>query len=297
MLKSWQFRLAPVPAAAFDTPATFRNRGSDRYLLPPSPRLSRMQVIGVTGPSDSGKTTLVERLAARLADRGAVATVKHMTHAPDVDTEGKDTARHRGAGAGTTYGITDEEGWFATGERLGLVDALERLAPAHEYALVEGYGFAALPRVALDGRPVDDGDRWGRIVASGDGVDDVDVAELAATVDDLAPFETLASLRARATADAGGRPVVCARATVDAPPGNADALARVRADLDALDVEGVRDLRTHVQPGILDGPTTALAVATVDRPAAVGEAAAALVDALAGVGDAADVTVTTEGDS
>ncbi|WP_254768477.1 molybdopterin-guanine dinucleotide biosynthesis protein B [Salinilacihabitans rarus] len=255
-----------------------------------------MQVIGVTGPSDSGKTTLVERLAARLADRGTVATVKHMTHAPDVDTEGKDTARHREAGAGTTYGITDEEGWFATGERLGLVDALERLAPAHEYALVEGYGFASLPRVALDGRPVEGDDRWGRIVASGDGVDDVDVAELVTTVDALAPFETLASLRAR-TAAADGRPVVGARATVDASAGSDGALARVSAALDRLDardVAGVRTLRTHVQPGVFEGePATALAVATVDRPDALGGAAAALVDALDGVGDAADVTVTT----
>ena len=96
-----------------------------------------MKLLGVVGPSDSGKTTLVERLADRLTERGSVATVKHLTHAPDIDTDGKDTARHRAAGAETTYGLTDDEGWFATGEDRTLDDTLDALTPEYDYAIVE----------------------------------------------------------------------------------------------------------------------------------------------------------------
>ena len=108
-----------------------------------------MRVIGVVGPSDSGKTTLVERLAERLSGRGRVATVKHLTHAPDVDTDGKDTQRHRSAGAAATYGITDEEGWFATGSDRTLDEILDDLTPDYEYAIVEGFSDARLPQVVL----------------------------------------------------------------------------------------------------------------------------------------------------
>lgn len=153
-----------------------------------------MQVLGVVGPSDSGKTTLVERLATRLVDHGPVATVKHMTHAPDIDTAGKDTARHRAAGATTTYGVTDSEGWFATGTTLSLERALETLAPEFDYALVEGFGFATIPQVELGGR-----EHAGPTVAQAPRADDVDLDAVVQAVDDLVGFETPESLRAAAS--------------------------------------------------------------------------------------------------
>jgi molybdopterin synthase catalytic subunit len=111
-----------------------------------------MDVLAVVGHSETGKTTLVERLVGRLADGRAVGTVKHLTHAPDVDTEGKDTARHRTAGARTTYGVTDVEGWFATGTTVPPARALARLAPDHDVAIVEGYTRSRLPKVVLGDR-------------------------------------------------------------------------------------------------------------------------------------------------
>jgi molybdopterin-guanine dinucleotide biosynthesis adapter protein len=59
-----------------------------------------MNVIGISGFSGSGKTTLVERLIPLLRERGQrVSVVKHAHHSFNIDHEGKDTWRHREAGA------------------------------------------------------------------------------------------------------------------------------------------------------------------------------------------------------
>lgn len=59
-----------------------------------------MNVVGIAGYSGSGKTTLVERLIPALRARGQrVSVVKHAHHKFDIDHVGKDTWRHRAAGA------------------------------------------------------------------------------------------------------------------------------------------------------------------------------------------------------
>lgn len=59
-----------------------------------------MRVIGFSGFSGSGKTTLVEQVITRLRLAGQrVSVVKHAHHAFDIDHEGKDSWRHRQAGA------------------------------------------------------------------------------------------------------------------------------------------------------------------------------------------------------
>lgn len=59
-----------------------------------------MKVFGVTGWKNSGKTGLMERLVAEFSARGfSVSTIKHAHHRFDVDHPGKDSFRHREAGA------------------------------------------------------------------------------------------------------------------------------------------------------------------------------------------------------
>ena len=59
-----------------------------------------MKVVGFAGFSGSGKTTLVEQLIPALRLRGLrVSVVKHAHHSFDIDHPGKDTFRHREAGA------------------------------------------------------------------------------------------------------------------------------------------------------------------------------------------------------
>lgn len=59
-------------------------------------------VISIVGKSESGKTTLIERLIPELKQRSyRIGTVKHAHHGFDMDREGKDSYRHRRAGADT----------------------------------------------------------------------------------------------------------------------------------------------------------------------------------------------------
>lgn len=224
-----------------------------------------MRVLGVVGPSDSGKTTLVERLATRLDERGQVATIKHLTHAPDIDTGGKDTARHRDAGAAATYGLTDEEGWFATGEDRTLDDTLDSLAPAYDYVLVEGFSAAAIPQVVLGGR-----DHAGPELAAAPMADAVDVDSILDAFAATEPYETLESLvqrvkqspdaeRSGAIATFTGR--VRARDAPDDEPTEylefekydgvaEDRMEAIVADLEARD--GVFEVLLHHRTGVVE---------------------------------------------
>ncbi len=66
--------------------------------------------IGIVGAKNSGKTTLVEALVQHFSGRGdLVATVKHSSHTHAFDTPGKDSHRHRQAGAGATMIVSESE--------------------------------------------------------------------------------------------------------------------------------------------------------------------------------------------
>lgn len=59
-------------------------------------------IVSIVGKSNSGKTTLMEKLIAELVRRGyKVATIKHDVHGFEIDREGKDSWRHKKAGAHT----------------------------------------------------------------------------------------------------------------------------------------------------------------------------------------------------
>ena len=159
-----------------------------------------MKVLAIGGPSDSGKTTLVERLAGRLSERGPVGTVKHVDCEVDLDAEGTDTDRHRAAGAARTYGITDGER-IVTGDTLPLEAALDDLAHTCEYALVEGYRGATLPRVVLGAgeKALGSGakDHRGRVLARARSADEVSLPELVDEIEGLSPYVCPATLESR----------------------------------------------------------------------------------------------------
>ncbi len=102
-----------------------------------------MKVYGVTGWKNSGKTTLVERLVADITGRGfAVSTIKHAHHAFDIDHPGKDSHRHRVAGARQVL-VASHARWALMTELRDapepeLADLLAQIAPV-DLVLVEGY--------------------------------------------------------------------------------------------------------------------------------------------------------------
>lgn len=96
--------------------------------------------IGVTGARNAGKTTLIEKLVPQLIARGArVATIKHTNHDHTFDTEGKDSFRHRQAGAGLTVAVSSAElALFAPPDKRYLEGINELIAASFDICLVEG---------------------------------------------------------------------------------------------------------------------------------------------------------------
>ena len=110
-----------------------------------------MRVFGVVGWKNAGKTGLMERLVNEITGRGfTVSTVKHAHHSFDVDHEGKDSYRHRQAGA--TEVLLASANRFALMHELrdedepALEALLAKLAPV-DLVLVEGYKRDRHPKV------------------------------------------------------------------------------------------------------------------------------------------------------
>ena len=102
-----------------------------------------MKVYGIVGWKNAGKTGLMERLVAEITGRGyRVSTVKHAHHAFDLDQPGKDSHRHRAAGAGEVL-LASHQRWallheIGAGPEPGMTELLAKLAPC-DLVLVEGY--------------------------------------------------------------------------------------------------------------------------------------------------------------
>ena len=102
-----------------------------------------MKLFGVVGYKNAGKTGLMERLVAEITKRGLrVSTLKHAHHSFDIDQQGKDSYRHRDAGAhqvllasGTRWALMTE---LRGGDEPPLAELLTRLDPV-DLVLVEGY--------------------------------------------------------------------------------------------------------------------------------------------------------------
>lgn len=110
-----------------------------------------MRVYGVVGYRNAGKTGLMERLVAEITARGfTVSTVKHAHHRVDLDQPGKDSYRHRAAGAREVI-LASSNRWALMHE---LRDApepplemlLTKLTPV-DLVLIEGYKRDAHPKV------------------------------------------------------------------------------------------------------------------------------------------------------
>jgi molybdopterin-guanine dinucleotide biosynthesis protein MobB len=102
-----------------------------------------VKIFGITGWKNTGKTGLVERLVSEITARGfVVSTVKHAHHSFDVDHEGRDSYRHREAGAREVL-LSSGNRWALMHELKGapelpLADLLAKLSPV-DLVLVEGF--------------------------------------------------------------------------------------------------------------------------------------------------------------
>jgi molybdopterin-guanine dinucleotide biosynthesis protein B len=109
-------------------------------------------IISIVGKSDSGKTTLIEKLVPELTRRNyRIATVKHDVHGFEVDREGKDSWRHKKAGAHTVV--------IASPNRVALIrdvekdltleEIREKLIQDVDLILSEGYKKDVQPKIEV----------------------------------------------------------------------------------------------------------------------------------------------------
>ena len=110
-----------------------------------------MKIFGIIGWKNSGKTGLVERLVADLTARGlVVSTVKHAHHNFDVDQPGRDSYRHRHAGAQEVL-LSSNNRWCLMHELRGaaeptLAELLAHLSPC-DLVLVEGFKYDPIDKI------------------------------------------------------------------------------------------------------------------------------------------------------
>src|SRR5246127_2278623 len=112
-----------------------------------------MRIFGLAGWSGSGKTTLLAALIPELVARGfSVSTIKHAHHGFDMDRPGKDSWRHREAGAAQVM-VASNNGWAL----LQTESAENEISPAKlaehmtmvDLILVEGFKEYDIPRIEV----------------------------------------------------------------------------------------------------------------------------------------------------
>jgi molybdopterin-guanine dinucleotide biosynthesis adapter protein len=146
------------------------------------------KVFGITGWKNCGKTTLVVALVDEFVRRGLrVSTVKHAHHAFDIDVPGKDSFRHRAAGA-TEVAVASGARWALMRELRGepepaLGEILARMSPC-DLILVEGFKRDTHPKIEVVRRPCPDAP-----------IADSDMSVLAIATDDPARFPNRRTLR------------------------------------------------------------------------------------------------------
>ena len=138
------------------------NRGADAAKSVTN-SLSNMQnktkVFGVAGYSGSGKTSLIEQVIPRLIKaKLRVSLIKHSHHGFDIDQPGKDSSRHREAGASEVL-IASSQRWVVMHELRGeaepdLSELMAQLSPC-DLVLVEGFKRDPIPKLEVHRKQTD----------------------------------------------------------------------------------------------------------------------------------------------
>jgi molybdopterin-guanine dinucleotide biosynthesis adapter protein len=110
-------------------------------------------IVAFVGRSNSGKTTLIERVIPELVQAGyKVATVKHAGHGFDLDTEGKDSWRHKQAGASSVMVLSKGSmALFAdVTDEMRVEDVRERfLDDTYDLIIAEGWKHEGYPKIVI----------------------------------------------------------------------------------------------------------------------------------------------------
>jgi molybdopterin-guanine dinucleotide biosynthesis protein MobB len=107
-------------------------------------------IVSIVGRSESGKTTLIEKLIPVLSQRGyRIGTIKHTHHAIDIDRSGKDSARHRAAGAETVMLASPGQIAMFKATVSETLDGLIRYFDDVDLLITEGYKRENKPKIEV----------------------------------------------------------------------------------------------------------------------------------------------------
>lgn len=108
------------------------------------------QIVLIVGKSNSGKTTLVEKLIQALKKRRySIGSVKHTHDKFDFDQEGKDSWRHKKAGADATLVITDARVALVRDDDRPCLEKMQDYLSGMDIIIAEGFKTQALPKIEI----------------------------------------------------------------------------------------------------------------------------------------------------
>ena len=107
-------------------------------------------IISVVGKSDSGKTTLIEKLIPELKKRGyRVGTIKHASCGFDIDKKGKDSWRHQMAGADTVIVASSGRIAMVKNDNCETPNCLEKYFHDVDIVITEGFKREGKPKIEI----------------------------------------------------------------------------------------------------------------------------------------------------
>jgi len=107
-------------------------------------------IICIVGRSQSGKTTLIEKLIPALKRRGyRVGTIKHSHHIFDFDKTGKDSWRHKDAGAETVIIASPGKIAMVKNDHQGTLDSMQNFFDDMDLVITEGYKKEKKPKIEV----------------------------------------------------------------------------------------------------------------------------------------------------
>lgn len=107
-------------------------------------------IITIAGKSNAGKTTFIVKLIAELSRRGyRIGSVKHTHHDIDLDQKGKDTWRHKQAGARATLLVTDQQIAMVKDDTRPDIEKIYAYLPDVDLVLAEGFKRHPLPKIEI----------------------------------------------------------------------------------------------------------------------------------------------------
>ena len=107
-------------------------------------------ILSIVGRSQSGKTTIIEKLIPELKKRGyRIGTIKHAHHGFDIDRSGKDSWRHRHAGADAVVVASPGQIAMVKDDQSESLDDLQKYFEGMDLVITEGYKTENKPKIEV----------------------------------------------------------------------------------------------------------------------------------------------------